>query len=80
MEKEQTFHKDKMKMRILIEESTIPVDITHTERNANIRKNEDRSFTRNTEHSQNKIAQTIVHVTRDIKINKEIADAEIAPI
>ena len=80
MEKEQTFHKDKMKMRILIEESTIPADITHTERNANIRKNEDRSFTRNTEHSQNKIVQTIAHVTRDIKINKEIADAEIAPI
>ena len=63
-----------MKMRILIEESTIPVDITHIHRSIH------RSFTRNTEHWQNKIVQTIAHVTRDIKINKEIADAEIAPI
>ena len=40
-------------MRILIEELTIPEDITHTERNANIGKNEERSSTRNTKPSQN---------------------------
>ena len=40
--KKEAFQKDKMKMRNLTEESTTPDNIAQTERNANIRKNEDR--------------------------------------
>ena len=40
--KKEAFQKDKMKIRNLTEESTTPEDIAQTERNANIRKNEDR--------------------------------------
>ena len=50
--KKETFQKDKMKMRNLTEESTSPKDIAHIDRNANIRKNEDKSYTRNTEPMQ----------------------------
>ena len=42
-----------MKTRNLTEESTIPEDIVHIDRNANIRKNEDISYTSNTEPTQN---------------------------
>ena len=51
--KSDSFQKDKMKMRNLTEESTTPEGIAHTESNANIRKNEDRFYTRNREPSQN---------------------------
>ena len=51
--KKEAFQKDKMKMRNLTEESTTPEDIAQSERNANIRKNEDRFYTRNRKPSQN---------------------------
>ena len=51
--KKEAFQKDKMKMRNLKEESTTLEDIAQTERNANIRKNEDRFYTRNRKPSQN---------------------------
>ena len=51
--KKEAFQKDKIKMRNLTEESTTPEDIAQTERNANIRKNEDRFYTRNRKPSQN---------------------------
>ena len=49
----ETFQKDKMKIRDLTEESTIPEDMAQTERKANIRKNEDRFYSRNRKPSQN---------------------------
>ena len=54
----------------------------HIDRNSNIRKNEDRSYTRNTEPRkiQDIFFQTIAHITTDIKIMKQIADVEMTPI
>ena len=51
--KKEACQKDEMKMRNLTEELTTPEDIAQTERNANIRKNEDRFYTRNRKPSQN---------------------------
>ena len=52
-EKKEAFRKDKMKMRNLTEESTTQLDMAQTERNVNIRKNEDRFYTRSGKPSQN---------------------------
>ena len=46
--KKEAFQNDEMKIRNLTEESTTAEDIAHIDRNANFRKNEDRSYTRNT--------------------------------
>ena len=80
--KKEAFRKDKMKMRNLTEESTTPEDITQTESNANIRKKKT-DFTTEVENPckiQDIIIQTIVHVTTDIKIMKQLADTEMTPI
>ena len=62
--KKEAFQKDKMKMRNLTEDSTTPENIAQTERNANIRKNEDRFYTRNGKPSQNPIYNRSNYSTR----------------
>ena len=69
-------------MRHSTEESTTPEDIVQIDRNAKIRKNESRSYTRNTEPAQNPRYNQLSYSTRysRYKIIKQIADIEMTPI
>ena len=71
-----------MKIRNLTEESTTTEDIVHINRNASIRKNDDRSYTRNAEpfKIQDIIVQTTAHLTTDMRVMKQITYIEMIPI